>query len=122
IDTESLKSKIKYHARDSIVFDVENGLVYFYGNAVVDYEDLHLNSDHIESDFDKKEIYAEGSTDSTGALIGKPNFSQGAQEFKSNAMRYNFGSKRGKISYVITHEGEGYIHGETVKKDPYNNF
>ena len=122
IDTESLKSKVKYHARDSLRVDIENELVYLYGNAVVDYEDLHLNADFIKINFEKKEIYAEGTVDSTGALIGKPNFSQGAQEFKSNAMRYNFGSKRGKISYVVTHEGEGYIHGETVKKDPYNNF
>jgi len=122
IDTESLKSKVKYHARDSLRVDVENELVYLFGNAVVDYEDLHLTADYIKIDFEHKEISAEGSIDSTGLLIGKPNFSQGAQEFKSNSMRYNFDTKKGKISYVITHEGEGYIHGETVKKDPYNNF
>src|SRR4051812_13721075 len=40
IDTESLKSKVKYHARDSLRVDVENELVYLFGNAVVDYEDL----------------------------------------------------------------------------------
>jgi lipopolysaccharide assembly outer membrane protein LptD (OstA) len=122
IDTESLKSKVKYHARDSLRVDIENELVYLYGDAVVDYEDLHLTADFIKIDFEKKEISAEGSLDTSGALIGKPNFSQGAQEFKSNTMRYNFNSKRGKISYVITHEGEGYIHGETVKKDAENNF
>jgi lipopolysaccharide assembly outer membrane protein LptD (OstA) len=122
IDTESLKSKVKYHARDSLRVDIENELVYLFGDAVVDYEDLHLTADYIKIDFEKKEIYAEGSTDSTGELIGKPHFSQGAQEFRSNAIRYNFDSKRGKISYVITKEGEGFIHGETVKKDPFNNF
>ncbi|CAN5656590.1 putative LPS assembly protein LptD [soil metagenome] len=122
IDTESLKSKVKYHSRDSLRVDVENELVYLFGEAVVDYEDLHLTADFIKIDFDIKEIYAEGTVDTTGELIGKPHFSQGAQEFKSNAIRYNFNSKKGKISYVITKEGEGYIHGEVVKKDPYNNF
>ncbi|MEO8088251.1 MAG: putative LPS assembly protein LptD, partial [Bacteroidota bacterium] len=122
VDTESLKSKVKYHSRDSLRVDVENELVYLFGEAVVDYEDLHLTADFIKIDFDKKEIYAEGTVDTTGELIGKPHFSQGAQEFKSNAIRYNFNSKKGKISYVITKEGEGYIHGEVVKKDPYNNF
>ncbi len=122
IDTESLKSKVKYHARDSLRVDIENELVYLFGDAVVDYEDLHLTADYIKIDFEKKEIFAEGTTDSTGELIGKPHFSQGAQEFRSNAIRYNFNSKKGKISYVITKEGEGYIHGETVKKDPFNNF
>jgi lipopolysaccharide assembly outer membrane protein LptD (OstA) len=122
IDTESLKSKVKYHSRDSLRVDAENELVFLFGDAVVDYEDLHLTADYIKIDFEKKEIYAEGTIDSSGALIGKPHFSQGAQEFKSNAIRYNFNSKKGKISYVITKEGEGYIHGETVKKDPFNNF
>lgn len=121
-DTEALKSKVKYHARDSLRVDIDNELVYLFGEAVVDYEDLHLTADYIKIDFEKKEIYAEGSTDSTGELIGKPEFSQGQQEFKSNSIRYNFNSKKGKITYVITKEGEGYIHGETVKKDPYNNF
>jgi lipopolysaccharide assembly outer membrane protein LptD (OstA) len=122
VDTESLKSKVKYHARDSLRVDVENELVYLFGEAVVDYEDLHLTADHIKIDFEKKEIYAVGTTDSTGTLTGRPHFSQGPQEFKSTAIRYNFDSKKGKISYVITKEGEGYIHGETVKKDAYNNF
>ena len=122
IDTESLKSKVKYHARDSLRVDIQKELVYLFGNAVVDYEDLHLTADYIRIDFENKEIYAEGSIDSSGALKGKPEFSQGAQQFKSNAIRYNFNSKKGKISYVITKEGEGYIHGETVKKDPFNNF
>jgi lipopolysaccharide assembly outer membrane protein LptD (OstA) len=122
IDTEALKSKVKYQARDSLRVDVENEQVYLFGDAVVDYEDLHLTAGFIRINFDKKEIYAEGVTDSSGELTGRPHFSQGAQEFKSNAIRYNFNSKKGKISYVITKEGEGYIHGETVKKDPYNNF
>src|SRR5262245_56966819 len=39
---EDLKSKIKYHARDSMRVDVENQIVYLYGAAIVDYQDLHL--------------------------------------------------------------------------------
>jgi lipopolysaccharide assembly outer membrane protein LptD (OstA) len=122
IDTESLKSKVKYHARDSIATDLIDEVVHLYGDATVDYEDLHLKANYITIDFNKKELYAEGSTDSAGALIGKPEFSQAGQNFKSNAIRYNFNSKKGKIAYVITKEGEGYIHGDVVKKDPENNF
>src|SRR5207253_153760 len=49
-------------------------------------------------------------------------FAEAGQNFKSNSIRYNFDSKKGKINYVITKEGEGYIHGDVVKKDPENNF
>ncbi len=122
IDTESLKSKVKYHARDSIVSNLDSEIVHLYGASTVDYEDLHLKSDYIVIDFNGKELYAEGSIDSTGALIGKPEFTQAGQNFRSNSIRYNFDSKKGKIEYVITKEGEGYIHGDVVKKDPENNF
>ena len=121
-DDDVLKSKIHYHATDSIRVDVENEVVYLYGNAKVDYEDLHLKANYILINMGKKDLYAEGSTDSTGKLIGAPEFSQADQQFRSNSIHYNFETKKGKIGYVITKEGEGYIHGEVVKKDPENNF
>lgn len=122
MDTESLKAKVKYHSRDSIITDLTEEVVNLYGSATVDYEDLHLKADFIRIDFNKKELYAEGSADSLGVLKGKPEFSEAGQNFKSNTIRYNFDSKKGKIAYVITKEGEGYIHGDVVKKDPENNF
>jgi len=118
----TLKSKIKYHAKDSIVADLANETVHLYGQAIVDYEDLHLEANYIKINMSAKELFAEGTVDSLGKLRGTPKYSQGAQEFRSNAIRYNFETKKGRISYVITQEGDGYIHGEVVKKDPANNF
>lgn len=118
----TLKSKIKYHAKDSIVADLANETVHLYGQATVDYEDLHLEANYIKINMSAKELFAEGTPDSLGKLSGTPKYSQGAQEFRSNAIRYNFETKKGRISYVITQEGDGYIHGEVVKKDPSNNF
>ncbi|HQW22200.1 MAG TPA: putative LPS assembly protein LptD [Bacteroidia bacterium] len=119
---EVIKSKIKYHAKDSIRVNLENEIVYLYGEATVDYEDLHLEADRIVIDMQNKELFAEGTKDSTGLLKGSPNFSQAEQKFRSNSIRYNFQTKKGRINYVITQEGEGYIHGEVVKKDQDNNF
>ncbi|MFM9027317.1 MAG: putative LPS assembly protein LptD, partial [Bacteroidota bacterium] len=113
---------IKYHARDSIRVQADSQLVFLYGKASVDYDDLRLTADFIRIDMNNKEVSAEGLPDSTGSLRGKPEFSQGPQEFKATSMRYNFGSRKGKISYVITQEGDGFIHGESVKKDEENNF
>jgi len=119
---DDLKSHIKYHARDTMIGDLDSDIVYLYGEATLDYEDLHLKADYIKVDMNNKELYAEGSTDSLGQLVGKPEFSQGPQKFKAYTIHYNFDTKKGKIEYVITKEGEGYIHGEVVKKDQYNNF
>jgi hypothetical protein len=121
-DNDALKSKIVYQAKDSIIGELNNEIVHLYREAKVDYEDLHLKAGYIRMDMNRKELYAEGLKDSTGNVIGRPEFSQGAQQFRASTIRYNFGTKKGKIGYVITKEGEGYIHGETVKKDPENNF
>ncbi|MFN8142943.1 MAG: putative LPS assembly protein LptD [Bacteroidia bacterium] len=121
-EDDVLKSQIHYHATDSIRVDVENEVVYLYGNAKVDYEDLHLKANYILINMGKKDLYAEGTTDSLGVLSGAPEFSQADQQFRSNSIHYNFETKKGKIGYVITKEGEGFIHGEVVKKDPENNF
>ncbi|MEN9331443.1 MAG: hypothetical protein RLZZ94_533, partial [Bacteroidota bacterium] len=37
-----LKSKVKYEAVDSIVYDLENEKVYMYGKAHIIYEDIDL--------------------------------------------------------------------------------
>lgn len=121
-DKDALKSKIVYSAKDSIVGDLEKEVTYLYRDATVDYEDLHLKAGYIMMDMNKKELYAEGLKDSAGNVIGRPEFSQGSQQFKATDIHYNFDTKKGKIGYVITKEGEGYIHGDTVKKDPENNF
>jgi lipopolysaccharide assembly outer membrane protein LptD (OstA) len=120
--SQVLKSEIKYTAVDSIRVGIEDEIVNLYGKATVDYEDLHLEADHIMIDMNSKIIFAEGMPDSNGIVRGKPEFSQAAQKFRSNTIRYNFDTKKGKISYVITQEGDGFIHGEVVKKDPENNF
>ena len=83
----TLKSKIKYHAKDSIIADLQNKTVHLYGSATVDYEDLHLESEYIKIDMEHKELYAEGMPDSLGKIIGSPKYSQGGQEFRSNALR-----------------------------------
>ncbi len=118
----SLKSPVKYHARDSIRVNISEEIVHLYGAATVDYEDMHIQADYIVMDMNQKELFAEGLNDSLGNVTGSPEFSQADQKFRSSTIRYNFDSKKGKIGYVITQEGQGYIHGEVVKKDPENNF
>ena len=117
-----LESEIKYHARDSIRFSVEDKKVYLYGEAQINYEEIELKAAYIEIDQETKEVYAEGIVDSTGKKIGMPEFKSGDQNFKANRMRYNFETEKGKILDVITQEGEGNIRGEKVKKTEENHY
>ena len=117
---EDFKEKVVYNAEDSIVYDIEGKKIYLYGSSSIDYEDIHLKADYIELDYETRIVKATGLPDSSGAMAGLPVFKQGEDEFKSQEMRYNFDTKKGKIIDVTTKEGESFVHGETVKKEPDN--
>ncbi len=117
---EDFKSKVEYHAKDSVVYDLRGGMVYLYGNAWIVYEDIRLEADYIDISFDSKVLTAYGLPDSTGRIAGKPLFKQGGDEFRAEHLKYNFNTKRGKITDITTKDGDSYIHGATVKKEPDN--
>ncbi len=115
-EDDGLDAPVKYHARDSIRFSVDLKKVYLYGEAQINYQDIELKADYIEIDQETKEVYAVGVADSTGNVSGKPRFKSGEQEFVAQNMRYNFKTKKGRISEVVTQEGDGNLRGTTVKK------
>ncbi|MBA3898894.1 MAG: LPS-assembly protein LptD, partial [Bacteroidetes bacterium] len=111
-----LDSKVKYTARDSMRLDAKNKKMHLYGEAQVDYESIKLTGGYIMIDFNTKTAYAKGVIDSLGNKIEKPEFEENGQSFSMEEMSFNFETKKGLIKDVITKEGEGYIHGEKVKK------
>ena len=76
----ALKTKVKYFADDTIVYNAEKQEVYLYGNAKVEYEDLTVTAAFIRIDLNKSIVHAEGKKDSLGYLTGTPIFNQGGQE------------------------------------------
>ncbi len=112
----AIKKLVTYDAKDSIVVDIKNRIAYLFGDAVVYYEDLELHADFIQLGFASQELYASGVADSTGDIHGHPVFKQGETFFRARELKYNFNTTKGIITEVITEEGEGYIHGEKVKK------
>lgn len=120
--SNAIKSKVKYNASDSMKIDLKEEMIFLYGNADVTYEDINLKASYIEMSFKTNIISARGAKDSTGAISGNPVFTQGPQSFQSKEMSYNFQTKKGRISEVVTKEGEGYIHGKVIKKDTSDNL
>ncbi|MFQ5335121.1 MAG: putative LPS assembly protein LptD, partial [Flavobacteriales bacterium] len=98
-------------------FNVKEQKMYLFGKAKVTYMSMVIEADYIEMDMKKNEFYASGVPDSTGELAGKPVFKDGEQGFTSQTMRYNFETKKGKITEAITQEGDGYIHGKEIKRE-----
>lgn len=115
-DNFMLNSKIDYASSDSLSMDIKAKKAYMYGNASIEYEDLKLKAALITIDFATNTIHASAMYDSLGNPIGTPEFVQGAINFKSKNLSYNFTTRKGLIQNVITKEGEGYLHGTVIKK------
>jgi hypothetical protein len=117
-----LDTKVERSATDSIIQDLKNQKVYLYGTAVVTYGEIKMEADYIEIDFNTNEVFAKGVPDSTGKLMGNPVFTENGQKFEAKEMRYNFDTKKGLISKVVTEDGQGFLHGVKVKKMPDNTI
>lgn len=115
-DDAFLVSLVEYTADDSIFGSPTEGVVYLYNNAIVTYQDIKLKAGFIRFDIENKELYAEGITDSNGVITQKPLFTEAGKDYRADAMRYNFESKKAMIKKVITKEGEGFLHGQVIKK------
>jgi hypothetical protein len=111
----SLESVITYSAQDSTVADFEHQKVFMYKSGVVKYENIELKADFIMLDLATKEVYAEGLPDSTGTIVGTPVLRDGAEEFESKSMRYNFETKKAIIDDVKTSQGDGYVQSKRTK-------
>jgi hypothetical protein len=120
ISPNAVTSIIDYAATDSVSFDMDSSHAHLYNQVVLNYEDVNLTSYYVKVHFSKNELYARGDTDTSGVLHGQPVFKQESYEVKSHELSYNFNSKKGLIRNVITQEGESYLHGEIVKKNPDN--
>ena len=111
----SLDAVVDFSAKDSLVFEAGNK-AYLYGASVVNYQDIQLDADQIELNLDNSTVYAVGRPDSVGEVVGNPIYKDKDGEYESESMSYNFKTKRGYITNVITEQGEGYLTGGRTKK------
>ncbi len=116
-----LDNVVDFTSRDSMVMKGQNK-AYMYGEGAVKYGEINLEAEQIEMDMDKSTVYASGRTDSVGDLMGTPIFQEGGDTYESKVMNYNFKSKKGYITDVITQQGEGYLTGGKSKKTENDEY
>ncbi len=117
-----IEDLIERYARDSIVQDIMDKKVYLYGEAEIKYQDIDLKAERIIVNFENNTVVATGILDSTGKIIGRPEFTQGDQKFEADTIEYNFDSGKGYIYNIYTSDGQGFLFGERVKKLPDNSI
>ncbi len=116
VSRDAVTSVVVYKALDSVAIELGNKKAFLYHEGDITFEDINLKADAVEVDFNKQQLYARGVTDSAGKYIGRPLLKQGGTEYNADSLTYNYNSQKGIISGVITQEGDGYLHGNKVKK------
>jgi lipopolysaccharide assembly outer membrane protein LptD (OstA) len=105
-------------ARDSIVevFTEGKRMVYYYGDVKVTYQNMELTAEYMEYDMNTGEVFATGVMDpTTGKLTGTPVMKQGTETYEMEKVRYNFNSKKARITNMTTNDNEGILHGQNIK-------
>jgi hypothetical protein len=115
VKEQSITEIVEYSAKDSLVFE-EGGVARMYGTGSVKYGKLNLDAGYIQMDMDSSLLTAIGRPDSVGKMIENPVFKDASGEYKSKGLKYNFKTKKGLISQVVTQQGEGWIVSGTTKK------
>ena len=116
LSRDAIKEVIKYKARDSVAMNLDTRRALLYSDGVIDYDKMFLQADQIEVDFERQTLHAHGTADSTGAIQGRPYFKQDEAEYHADTITFNYSTQKGIIQGVITQEGDGYLHGNKVKK------
>ena len=112
---QALDAPVAYEASDSIVF-TQGGFAHLYGDGKVSYPGADLEAAIISMDMNNSTVFARGVTDSLDAVKGRPVFKDGDTSYETDTIRYNFKSKKGIISNVVSQQGEGYVTGNNAKK------
>lgn len=119
---DGLTSPVIYDADDSVRIDIKAKKVYLYKNAVVTYQDMKLEADYIEVSFETSDIHAHGLPDSSGQIVGKPIFTTEGKPYNADSMWYNFKTKKGVSTGVVTFEDNAPVRGRKVLKDSLDNL
>ena len=112
----AIEAQIDRTCNDSTIQDFKHNKIYYYGGAVIKYDDIEIQADYVEFDFEKHTVYAKGMPDSTGRIVGKPVFTQAGQKYLTDEMSFNFDTKKGVITKVFTEDNQNYLHGDRIKK------
>ncbi len=116
ISPNAIKKVIKYSARDSVAFNLDTRRAFLYSDGSIDYDKMLLKADQVEVDFEQQTLHAHGTLDTANHIVGRPFFKQDEAEYHADTITFNYNTQKGIIQGVITQEGDGFLHGEKVKK------
>ncbi len=115
---QAVDAPVTYSADDSIVYSIQEQKVYLFDKGHIEYKTITLDAAYIEFNMGNEAVFATGVFDSLGKETGKPEFSEGSENFQARRISYNFRTKKGIITDIFTEQEGGYLHSEITKRHP----
>ncbi|MCB0507144.1 MAG: putative LPS assembly protein LptD [Chitinophagales bacterium] len=115
IAENDIEDNIQYSAQDSIIYDIPNKKVLLYGRAKIKYQKLDMSAGYIEYNWDSSVVFAQAMFDDSLQAMKRVEFKDESGEYVANSVKFNFKTKKGKSSGLVTKELDGYLHGLQVK-------
>jgi lipopolysaccharide assembly outer membrane protein LptD (OstA) len=114
----SIDTLVNYTAKDSIIYSLRTRYMNLYGKSNMQYQTISLKSERVKVNWDDATLIAFGAADSVKAdsIIGKPIMRDGGDEYHGDQVRYNFRTRKGKITVGTTQMDNGYYVGTQIKK------
>ena len=109
---------VNYSAKDSIIYSLRTRYMNLYGKSEMQYQTIGLKSERINVNWDNATLTAFGVSDTVIAdsVIGKPIMRDGGIDYYGDQVKYNFHTRKGKITIGNSKMDNGYYVGDQIKK------
>ena len=117
----SLEQPAFSNASDSMMEVFTDGArkIFYWGDVSVKYQDMALTAAYMEYDMNEGTVYAKGVYDSIeGEWTGRPVMTQGSNTYEMDEVKYNFNSRKARITNMKTTDDQGIIQGQNIKMMP----
>ena len=109
------------NAKDSLIQQFVNGhrKLFYYGGVTVTYDNMKLQADYMEYDMNTGTVFAKGVYDTiTKEWKGRPVMEEGGKSYTMEELRYNFNTRKARITNMITQQDEGLMQGQDIQMMP----
>jgi len=111
-----LKSTLFFTAKDSVIYDLGLRTMELWGKARIDHEESNVKAPKIVIDLDTSLFHAYGTADSSKIHSEPAVFTDQQGSFNAEIMTYNFKTKRGETTNVLSSSKQVIFSGEHVTK------
>ncbi len=114
--TGTLTSTILFTAKDSVIYNLDSRNMELWGNARIDNEDTNVKAPKIVIDLDTSLFHAYGKADTSKKVTDPAVYSDRQGSFNAETMTYNFKTKRGETTNVLSSSNKVIFQGEHVTR------